>query len=102
MEVLYWYLKEATPPNAPEERGKEVDLHGYVDSDHAVEKKTRRSRSGFFIFLNTALIQWFSKKQAMLETSVFRLEFLATKIDMETLRGIKYKLRTMGVPISGP
>ena len=38
-------LKEAIPPNAPEERGEEVDLSGYVHSDHAGEKKASRSRS---------------------------------------------------------
>ena len=32
---FYGDLKEAIPPNAPEERGKEVDLRGYDDSDHA-------------------------------------------------------------------
>ena len=31
---FYEYLKETIPPNAPEERGKEVDLRGYADSDH--------------------------------------------------------------------
>ena len=61
---FYGDLKEAIPPNTPEKMGKEVDLCGYVDSDHAGEKKTRMSCSVFFIFLNTALIQWFSKKQA--------------------------------------
>ena len=61
---FYWDLKEATPPNSPEERGKEVDICGYVDINHEEENKTRSSRSGFFIFLNTAMIQWLSKKQA--------------------------------------
>ena len=31
---FYGESKETITPNAPEERGKEVDLHGYVDSDH--------------------------------------------------------------------
>ena len=35
---FYGDLKEAIPPNAPEERGKKYDLRGYVDSDHAGEK----------------------------------------------------------------
>ena len=39
----------------------------------------------FFIFLNDALIQWFSKKQATVETSVFGAEFVAMNIFMETL-----------------
>ena len=68
---FYGELREATPPNAPEERGKEVGLRGYVDSDYAGEKKTRRSCSGFFIFLNTAPIQCLFKKQATIEMSVF-------------------------------
>jgi hypothetical protein len=33
---------------------------------------------------------------------VFGAEFVAMKLGMETLRGIRYKLRMMGVPISGP
>ena len=61
-----------------------------------------RSCSGFFIFLDTALIQWFSKKQATIETSVFGADSLALKTFMETLRGIRYKLRMMGVPIPVP
>jgi len=44
----------------PEPLGKDVDLRLYVDSDHAEEKRTRRLRTGFFAFMNTALVQWFS------------------------------------------
>jgi len=57
---------------------------------------------GFFVFMNTALVQWFSKQQAMIETSVFGAEFVAMKIGMESLRQLRYKLRMMGVGISGP
>ena len=99
---FYGNVEEPTPSNAPEPRGKDVDLRLYVDSDHAGEKRTRRSRSGFFVFMNTALVQWFSKQQATIETSVFGAEFVAMKIGMESLRGLRYKLRMMGVGISGP
>jgi len=37
-----------------------------------------------------------SKKQATIETSVFGAEFVAMKIGIETMRGIRYKLRMMG------
>ena len=99
---FYGNIKESNPSNAPEPRGKDVDLRLYVDSDHAGEKRTCRSRSGFFVFMNTALVQWFSKQQATIETSVFGAEFVAMKIGMESLRGLRYKLRMMGVGISGP
>ena len=55
-----------------------------------------------FIFLNTALIQWFSKNQATIVISVFGVEFLATEIVMDIFRGVGYSLRMMGVPISVP
>ena len=60
---FYGNVEEPTPSNAPEPRGKDVDLQLYVDSDHTGEKRTRRLRSGFFVFMNTALVQWFSKQQ---------------------------------------
>ena len=34
-KYFYGYLKESIPHNSPEKRGKEVDICGYVDSDHA-------------------------------------------------------------------
>jgi len=99
---FYENVEESIPSNAPEPRGKDVDLRLYVNSDHAGEKRTHRSRSGFFVFMNTELVQWFSKQQATIETSVFGAEFVAMKIGMESLRGLRYKLRMMGVGISGP
>ena len=62
---------------------------------------TRRSHTGYFIFLNTALINWLSKKQATIEGSVFGAEFVAMKTGVEALRGIRYKLSMMGVPLTG-
>ena len=43
-----------------------------------------------------------SKKQVTIDTSVFGAEFMALKIVMYTLQGIRYKMRMTGVPISGP
>ena len=35
----------------------------FVDSDHAGDLATQQSRTGFVVFLNGALIYWFSKRQ---------------------------------------
>jgi hypothetical protein len=48
------------------------------------------------------LINWLSQKQPTIQLSVFGAEFVAMKLGMEVLRGIRYKLRMMGVPIAGP
>ena len=90
------------PPNAPKPLGKEIELRLFVDSDHAGDKATRRSRTGFMIFMNMALINWCSKKQSTVEGAVFGAEFVAMKQGIETLRGIRYKLRMMGIEICGP
>jgi hypothetical protein len=99
---MYGDVKEMTPSDAPVPRGKEVDLRFFVDSDHAGEQFTRRSRTGFVIYLSMAPIVWFSKREPDVESSVFGAEFVAMKNGIETCRGLRYKLRTMGVTLSGP
>ena len=58
----YGECKEEIPSNAPEPRGIAFTTRSFVDSDHAGDMITRRSRTGFLIFLNNAPIYWFSKK----------------------------------------
>ena len=48
-----------------------------------------------------SLVHCLSKKQPTIETSVFGAEFVALKHVMEALRCIRYKLRMMGVTLSG-
>ena len=66
------------------------------------DKRIRRSWTDFLIFCNMALIDWISKKQPTIETSVFGAEFVAMKHGIEKLRGLRYKIRMMGIPLSGP
>ena len=54
------------------------------------------------IFVNMALIIWHSKKQPTVESSVFGAEFVAMKHGIEELRGLRYKLRMMGVLVDRP
>jgi hypothetical protein len=49
-----------------------------------------------------APLVWFSKRQPTLESSVFGAEFVAMKNGIETCRGLRYKLRIMGVTLIGP
>ena len=54
------------------------------------------------ISLNMSIIDWHTKKQAIIEGAVFGADFVAMKQGIEALRGIRYKLRMMGVDIAGP
>ena len=98
---FYPDAKEDIPPDAPEPLGKAVQMTAFVDSDHAGDLVTRRSRTGILIFLNRAPINWYSKKQTSVETSTFGSEFMALKVGIEMIKGLRYKLRMMGVPIEG-
>ena len=71
--------KEEIPSNAPERRGIAFTMRAFVESNHAGDMITRRSRTGFLIFLNNEPIYWFSKKQGRCETSSFGSEFISMK-----------------------
>ena len=99
---MYGDVKEAIPDNCPKPLGRQVDLCMLVDSGHATDETTRRSRTGYFIYINLVLVNWLSKKQETIETSVFGADFVSMKQVMEALRGLRYKLWIMGVRIIGP
>jgi hypothetical protein len=93
---------EELPPNMPQPRGQGFVMSAKVDADHASDTVTRRSRTGFLVRLNSSLIYWSSKKQNSVESSSFGSEFIAMKQCCEYLRGLRYKLRMMGIPCEGP
>jgi hypothetical protein len=99
---MYGDVKEMVPYDAPVSRGKEVDLRLFVDYYHAGEQFKRRSRTEFVIYLNMAPIVWFSKHHPTVESSVFGAEFVSMKNGIETCRGLRYKLRMMGMVLIGP
>ncbi len=99
---FYGDVEEAIPSDMPTPLGKDLDVRMMCDSDHAREKRTRRSGTGFSTFCNMALIDWVSKKQATVETSVFGAEIVAMKHGIEKLRGLCYKLHIMGISLTGP
>ena len=74
----------------------------FVDADHAGEEVTKRSRTGYIVFLNNAPIYRFSKKQTSCKTSMYGSESVAMKQACEYVKGLKYKLRMFGIPVAKP
>ena len=77
-------------------------MRAKVNTDHAADTVTRRSWTGFLVFLNSALIPWWSKKQMSVESSTFGSEFIAMKQCCEYLQGLHYKLRMLGILCDEP
>ena len=90
--------KEETPKDMPKPRGMGFVIWAKVDVDHASDTTTRRSRTGFLVYINSAPIFWWSKKQTSVQSSSFGSEFIAMKQCCEYLHGLQYKLRMMGIP----
>ncbi|GAX25842.1 hypothetical protein FisN_6Hu120 [Fistulifera solaris] len=101
-DSVYGDVSEELPPNAPEPLGMPVHITCFVDANHAGDTQTRRSQTGFIIYLNNAPIDWYSKKQNTCESSTFGSEFVAMRIAVERIRALRYKLRMFGIPIAGP
>ena len=93
---------EIKPSDMPKPRGRAVQTTCFVDSDHAGDLVSRRSRTGVLIFIGMAPILWYSKKQGSIESSSFGSELSAMKTAVEKVEGLRYKLRMMGVPLDGP
>ena len=97
--MFYPYVEELILPNAPPAYGKLVQTTCQCDSDHAGDLHTRRSWTGILLYVNWAPILWFSKKQMSVETLTFGSEFMALKMATKMIKGLRYKLRMMGIPI---
>ena len=87
-QTIYDELNEEIPPNAPLSCGRGMRTNVWVDSDHAGESITHRSRTGYIIFLNGSPIYWFPKKIPSIETSTFRYEFCAMKQATDFIWGL--------------
>ena len=83
----------------PKPLGHGFKIRCFVDANHAGEFLTRRSWTGFIVMLNNALIYWHSKKQTSVETSTFGSEMMAMKQAADYIRGFRYKLRMIGIPV---
>jgi hypothetical protein len=99
---FYPKAKEVLPDNMPPPRGKPMQMVVFADADHAGDLLTRRSRTGILLYLNRAPIIWYTKKQNSVETSTFGSEFMAEKSAVEIVKGMRYKLCMLGIPLDGP
>ena len=93
---------ETIPPNTPLPRHEEVDLCMFVDSNHVGSFWTRSSKTKFMRYMNMPFIDWYSKMQSTIESSVFGAEFVSMKVGVETLHAIQYEFMMMSIliPIS--
>ncbi|GFZ03417.1 hypothetical protein Acr_16g0000410 [Actinidia rufa] len=73
-------------------------LSGYYDADWAGCPDSRRSTTGYCIFLGSNLISWNSRKQPTVSRSTAEAEYRAMASTTAELLWLSYLLRELGLP----
>jgi hypothetical protein len=95
---LYPDALEAVPEEAPVSKNKRLlKLTAIVDASHASDLITRRSVTGYILFIGITPIKWYSKRQNTVETSTYGSELVAMRIALEALLEMRYTLRMLGI-----
>ena len=93
---------EELPKDMLEQRGKSVTIIAFADASHEPDKITRRSHTGYVIFVNRAPIIFYSKQQSTVESSTFSSEFITMNTCLKHIMGLRFKLQMFGMDIDSP
>ena len=79
--------------------GKRVITTSFLDASLLHDIVTGKSVTAVLHFVNTAPTDWFSKRQATVETATYGSELVAAKTATEQIMDLRNTLRYLGVPI---
>jgi hypothetical protein len=98
--TVYGKVEELLPNDAPKPLGKVVTTITYTDANLYHDILTGRSVTGILHFCNQTLVDWYSKRQATVETATFGSEFTAARIAVDQIIDLRTTLRYLGVPVN--
>jgi hypothetical protein len=82
--------------------GKPIKMNMFCDASRASDLVTRRSTTGFLIYLCGATLVWYNKRHNTVESSTFGSEFVALRISTEKVEAPRINLQQFGVTLDGP
>jgi hypothetical protein len=100
--AFYLRAYEEFPPDMSTPKGKAARTTCYVDADHAHDVVTRRSVFSILLFLNDMPVKWLSRRQKMVEISMYGSELVAARMAIELIIELLYKFWMLGVPVNKP
>ena len=92
-------VQEILPDDVPEPLGEAVITTTTMDANLNHCLATGKSLTGCLHFVNKTPVDWYSKKQATVETATYGSEFVAAKTATEQIMDIRQTLRYLGAPI---
>jgi hypothetical protein len=96
---VYGEITELLPQDAPKPLGKPVTLTHYVDANLMHDTVSGRSVTGILHMINKTPLDWYSKKQATVETATYGSEFVAARTCTEQIIDLRNTLRYLGIPV---
>ena len=102
INTVYGSNEEELPLDMPTPKGKPMRTTCYAHANLMHCLATGRSMSGIKHLLNETPIQWFSKKQNVVETATYGFEFMVARQATEQIIDIRYTLRMIGIPLDSP
>ena len=97
---VYGNVQELLPDDMPEPLGKAVTTTTTMDANLNHSLATGKSLTRCLHFVNMTPVDWYSKKQATVETATYGSEFVAAKTATEQIMDIRQTLRYLGAPIA--
>ena len=97
---VYGIVHEILPDDMPDPLGEAVTTTTTMDANLNPCFTTGKSLTGGLHFVNKTAVDWYSKKQATLETATYGSEFVAAKTGTEQIMDIRQTLRYLGAPIA--
>lgn len=96
------YLKTAPAQGLYFPAQNQLHLSGFADSDWGCCTDTRKSITGYCVFLGSALVSWKSKKQNTVSRSSSEAEYRALASLVCEIQWIHYLLKDLQLPQSSP
>ena len=93
-------VHEILPDDMPDPLGEAVTTTTTMDANLNHCLATGKSLTGCLHFVNKTPVNWYSKKQATVETVTYGSELVAAKTATEQIMDIRQTLRYLGAPIA--
>ena len=94
-----WKYKEEIPKDIPKPLGKRVIKTTFLDTNLLHDIVKGKLVIAVLHFVNTTATDWFSKRQATVETATYGSEFVAAETAAEQIMDLRNTLRYLGIPI---
>ena len=96
---VYGNVQEILPDDMPDPLGEAVITTTTMDANLTHCLSTGKSLTGCLHFVNKTPVDWYSERQARVETTTYGSEFVAAKTATEQIMDIRQTLRYLGAPI---